>query len=587
MEKLILHDKIQACATDSEQCMIVISADRMGDDNDDRKDKQLDLAHDIKRADFGFMQVSGGFVEDIDATKNDEADEKLYLIFFKSDRRTDAFEYFKKVCEIYEQNSFLFVENGKVNYLDKNGTNVLKQEDFLPEKLETYFAKLKNISQFSLAINAIDEDFRGLNGLLPTERRSAEAMIAKFKKGEYTPSGFLYYKGIREKMEYLISDMARSPLFQLSLSSKELFHSNFIYWIGKQYKKEFSNFWKEVLKSDDIEIKSIEREKQNIDLTINLENGRKIIVENKVKSVPTKSQLEMYGAKHENCDFVLLSVADNTDIAKETKGWKFISYKELKEKFLYKIKTCGMRYEEELIRDYCRVIDFMTGVFEHLNKEYDKPYLEFIGRTKNKILEDLKEVRFSDAYLKHFTQLMVRNIQKKIKETFKNKETFIANKIQAVDGMKVGDIVLEYGFTRSQPLVTMGFLLSKNENSNRFLSVQIQGVQMRMVVCEDVPKDKRSSLDVFDIAKKLQEHNLWISEETVKEILKIDEATLLGDGKDKTGFNSYAKKFVYKYVDLSKVKPSIINKEIEDMFIDTIKYIEENKEKLTKIILTN
>lgn len=586
MEKLILHDKIQACERDLEQCMIVISADRIGDDNDDRKARQFDLQYDIKSVDFGFITISGGFVEDIDITKKDEADEKLYLIFFKSDRKTDAFEYFKKVCEIYEQNSFLFVENGKVNYLDKNGTNVLKQEDFLPEKLETYFAKLKNISQLSFSINAIEEDFRELNGLLPTERRSAEFKIAKFKKGEYAPSGFLHYKDIREKMEYLISDMTRSPLFQLSLSSKELFHSNFIYWIGKQYKKEFSNFWKEVLESDDIEIKNIEREKQNIDLTINLENGRKIIVENKVKSVPTKAQLDTYRAKHENCDFVLLSVANNSDIVKGT-DWKYISYKDLKERFLNKINTRGKRYEEELIRDYCRVIDFMTGVFEHLNKEYNKPYLEFIGKKENKILEDLKEVRFSDAYLKHFTQLMVRNIQKKIKETFKNKETFIANKIQAVDGMKVGDIVLEYGFTRSQPLVTIGFLLSKSENSNRFLSVQIQGVQMRMVVCEDVPKDKKSSLDVFDIAKKLQEHNLWISEETVKEILKIDEATLLGDGKDKTGFNSYAKKFVYKYVDLSKVKSSIINEEIEDMFIDTIRYIEGNKEKLTEFILTN
>lgn len=30
-----------------------------------------------------------------------------------------------------------------------------------------------------------------------------------------------------------------SPLFQLSLSSKELFHSNFLYWLGKQYPRLF------------------------------------------------------------------------------------------------------------------------------------------------------------------------------------------------------------------------------------------------------------------------------------------------------------------------------------------------------------
>lgn len=42
-----------------------------------------------------------------------------------------------------------------------------------------------------------------------------------------------------------VKTLQDSPLFQLSLTSKELFHSNFLYWLGVTYrdlfKETFSN----------------------------------------------------------------------------------------------------------------------------------------------------------------------------------------------------------------------------------------------------------------------------------------------------------------------------------------------------------
>ena len=41
------------------------------------------------------------------------------------------------------------------------------------------------------------------------------------------------------KQECIINRMAESPMFVLSGGSKELFHSNFLYWLGTNYRVAF------------------------------------------------------------------------------------------------------------------------------------------------------------------------------------------------------------------------------------------------------------------------------------------------------------------------------------------------------------
>lgn len=61
-----------------------------------------------------------------------------------------------------------------------------------------------------------------------------------------------------------------SPLFQLSLSSKELFHSHFLYWLVQTYKEQctvvFSKFL--ITESKNLTITDVMREKSNRDLTL-------------------------------------------------------------------------------------------------------------------------------------------------------------------------------------------------------------------------------------------------------------------------------------------------------------------------------
>ena len=43
-----------------------------------------------------------------------------------------------------------------------------------------------------------------------------------------------------------LEQLKKNPVFQLSLSAKELFHSNFLYWIASSYPKLFNRVMKKL-----------------------------------------------------------------------------------------------------------------------------------------------------------------------------------------------------------------------------------------------------------------------------------------------------------------------------------------------------
>ena len=100
-------------------------------------------------------------------------------------------------------------------------------------------------------------------------------------------------KEIRQRLHQL----KESPLFNLSLGSRELFHSNFLYWLGGMYKDEVGTLFARFIsdRSGDCSLEDFpQRERENIDLQFHFKNGTKLIVENKVKSIPYKEQLARY-----------------------------------------------------------------------------------------------------------------------------------------------------------------------------------------------------------------------------------------------------------------------------------------------------
>ena len=115
----------------------------------------------------------------------------------------------------------------------------------------------------------------------------------------------------KEAIEYLKT----SPMFNLSLSSKELFHSNFLYWIWKLNPNAFKCLIAKLLNVSPDSLKwgdkwEVVREYNSFDLCVkNCDEeshdedtgARKInygdvllVIENKVKSIPYKGQLHKY-----------------------------------------------------------------------------------------------------------------------------------------------------------------------------------------------------------------------------------------------------------------------------------------------------
>src|SRR5436305_1043609 len=104
---------------------------------------------------------------------------------------------------------------------------------------------------------------------------------------------------VKASFEEAVRSLRDSPLFNLSLASKELFHSNFLGWLCEMYPQPAGSLFARFLKtapSSRGDIK-VGRESKNTDLLITYSDGQQLIIENKVKSIPSEEQLRKYSAK--------------------------------------------------------------------------------------------------------------------------------------------------------------------------------------------------------------------------------------------------------------------------------------------------
>lgn len=98
---------------------------------------------------------------------------------------------------------------------------------------------------------------------------------------------------INDKIEYI----KKSPIFAMSLCSKELFHSNFWAWLMEQDEAFIEIFFKN---DNGKQLVGIGREDGHRDITVYRKNDRSnhdeksdvYVIENKLKSIPTEKQLK-------------------------------------------------------------------------------------------------------------------------------------------------------------------------------------------------------------------------------------------------------------------------------------------------------
>lgn len=203
-------------------------------------------------------------------------------------------------------------------------------------------------------------------------------------------------------------------MFKLSLGSKELFHSNFIEYLWETDKNKVVNIFRKLLGQDFLSGKIIDnyelsREKEHFDICLHHKEGNKtkydVILENKVKSIPLKAQLERY-AKDPETRYLLLSLVENfaDKEAIEEKGiWKIANYKELKEAI--EEQKFG---NDVYVKDYCKFI----GLLHELQREILDDD-NFGNSNLFESIEDYRSCRLHDLYIKlrcyNFLLLLKKN----------------------------------------------------------------------------------------------------------------------------------------------------------------------------------
>ena len=288
-----------------------------------------------------------------------------------------------------------------------------------------------------------------------------------------------------------------SPMFQLSLGSKELFHTNFLYWL---WKAEPNAFWiimsKFGIKTDDKGSLAVKREWEHLDLSIVHETVKKkkgkdvkivdnivAVIENKVKSIPRIKQLDNYNKeiekvnKDNECKKILLALIDpGFDHNKE--GWSCVTYEEYRGSIKECLKIIENDYDRCIIEDYNNMIDTLISFRdEWLREDFSSmKYMDIFEDSSVKddeffSVDDYIDLRINDLRHKIIFSKMFSSLEVNLKKH--NPETEIETVTDIFE--KNIPLTIGYGMTNATGLIEAKVII----NADYLLGIQVQGYQYR------------------------------------------------------------------------------------------------------------
>ncbi len=341
-------------------------------------------------------------------------------------------------------------------------------------------------------------------------------------------------------MKKIINALNANPMFHMSLASKELFHSNFLYWLWKLDASKFLTLLDKLSECNDFsrltpETIEVKREYQHFDLCV-LEKGTNnvlLVIENKVKSIPYVEQLNEYTGKLDgDCKKVLLTLMQDFPDRENVRNdnWNIIDYNLL----ATRIKECFSSItgaEKIFIDHYLKFIEQLNGLVKEWLDDYNNRKLVLLNED---IHNAAYELRLHDLYGKLYYSRMACEI----------------NKILSDKGLLNGwgtqrdkKISAKAEYTMVQPMITIA--IPEVYNDAEFC-IQIQGNHYRHAIArpnakfEDVKNEFEQYKDVCDF---------WWPEKYTKKF---------------THFGG----FIYKYW---KLKRKVAKNQFEETNIDELK----------------
>lgn len=351
------------------------------------------------------------------------------------------------------------------------------------------------------------------------------------------------------KLTELIRDLKKSPLFYMFVSSRELFHTNFWYWLKKLNPVEMLKlFSDQEFVIDDGTIFSREyrqgrkEKKAIIDLAIHHQKKPIIVIENKIKDFPTQSQLSRIQESFNDDNtikYILVTLFWQNDLKFE--GWETVSYLELSQRIIPENFVSNENdphkkiYFQNLIQDYKAFTSKLAEIAMELkvNQEYD-----FAKSHKGDLFQILNESKLWEGYQKLRASHLI--------QCFSNSGYY-------KDLFGKLPITLNYSVNNKKATLDFFFTILKAENIKYTIGIQIEDNQFRSFVNGNNGKQ---------FAEKLLEKNLF-----------FDAAYL--SKKKRESFLKYGTHFKYQYTEIEQQSFEDLFRKINAKLSEILKFKEE------------
>lgn len=306
-----------------------------------------------------------------------------------------------------------------------------------------------------------------------------------------------------------------SPLFKLSMTNKELFHSNFIAWFGEEYPVLFcrvvnllldekSKGWTEGLQEDNFEIR---REHRHYDISVYDNSGNvRLVIENKIKSIPTRKQLKEYEESVQaeksrkqyvgTTAFLLLTMTkdfqyEESADCESRQSWIIVDYHD----FVNALKTCiaeiPVEYHRALVEDFCCYMQELQSLI----LKYSSSKYFITDESKKKILNSLG---VEDVVQKRIIQRLYSIVLKGLTENG-------YDMVSSVEQLEVKPkcVCLKWGYS-NMSMLTIFF---RTRHGDDVFEIQIQDKQYRHGV-ELYEKEVGDRIEVVMSRDSKREHRL-------------------------------------------------------------------------------
>jgi hypothetical protein len=392
-------------------------------------------------------------------------------------------------------------------------------------------------------------------------------------------------------LEQAIGALKSSPMFQLSLASKELFHSNFLAWLCESYPQEAGGIFAKFMEVPPTSYDRIRarREWKKIDLWLGFYNGeeliRELVIENKVKDLPNRPQLERMARiarKHcgEGPNFLLLSLSPFNFVLGE---WRDLSYATLLvklDKIRLKIGSQNC-YHGELLQDYIKFIFYLEFLARCFNIDWVDNESDFFEADDD--VEQLKKIRLHDLVLKRRYSELTSQIAESLRKNGFEVVEKNAEKPKTRRDFRPGEAFVESEFIKGHAFCQFRYILTGDSSDCPpvTLGVAVQGHDFRLYIGVRDHKAPTADLVALKLLKPGTGKKGWFDFRLVQDYSDLLERPNKRGDRTFGKFDTYGTR--YRYTKLTKkISPA----QLVEVFVSYADWIRANERALREQVTT-